>query len=444
MSIYIYNKEQEDELISRFEQVLLWPKDIENFKKNVREATKDINEIYAVESVIDEIINTIAEINEFLIINKGYKSFPYRFLSETFSKLQHQERYLINNTQKKVFTSAMGEQALAGLYDVLWSLKTGVSYDENMTQVLASMDLKSLSKDFENLKNKYDALIDSIESAEKNVVKQNDYINRIKNDVDSFYTVAKANKEELDTIHTNIKSLTPEITSNAEKIKTTVANSQKELDGLFDEIDNLKSDASVIIKSNENDTSSLLERLQEIEKDITAKLESATGISLFHSFENRKGNIVSSKWVWFWLSIVCSLALCVGGPAIFYKFKDFALYIRVGLVFPLFYILGFSTKQYANERRLEEVYALKSNISLSLKAYQEVIKEMMIDKTLDIDVKKECVDFMVESIRNIFSSPLKEEKKEVDKEVSVLKESTDILSDTLKTVSNFVNKSNSQ
>ncbi|MGB9257822.1 MAG: hypothetical protein WCC25_23510, partial [Candidatus Korobacteraceae bacterium] len=64
---------------------------------------------------------------------------------------------------------------------------------------------------------------------------------------------------------------------------------------------------------------------------------------------------------------------------------------------------GFCTVQYGRERRAEEEYAFKSNISISIDPYQDLVK-----KIIDINDPKEkekYTTFVVDSITKVFTSP---------------------------------------
>lgn len=147
-----------------------------------------------------------------------------------------------------------------------------------------------------------------------------------------------------------------------------------------------------------------LERLAVIEKDITQKLSHATGITLFHSFEKREGQI---KGHWIWLIIAGAvLAIVIGLTANFVSNSTeytAAFYIKLSLGLPAFVFAGFALQQYGRERRLKEEYAFKSSISLSLEAYRKLVEQAV--ETLTPDDKAKFADFLVHSIGVIFDSP---------------------------------------
>ena len=62
--------------------------------------------------------------------------------------------------------------------------------------------------------------------------------------------------------------------------------------------------------------------------------------------------------------------------------------------------------QYSRERRLEEEYAFKSNISISLIPYQELV-EKLVSKD-DKEQRKEYATFIMNTINKVFTSPTEE------------------------------------
>jgi hypothetical protein len=66
---------------------------------------------------------------------------------------------------------------------------------------------------------------------------------------------------------------------------------------------------------------------------------------------------------------------------------DVAFYLKLSLSLPLIYAITFCTVQYSRERKLEEEYAFKSNISVSLDPYRELV-EKLVDKQQPQDREK--------------------------------------------------------
>ena len=88
---------------------------------------------------------------------------------------------------------------------------------------------------------------------------------------------------------------------------------------------------------------------------------------------------------------------------------DVAFYLKLSISIPLIYAISFSTVQYSRERKLEEEYAFKSNISISLDPYQELVSRVMKIAVVDPEQAKleqaKFTAFIIESINKVFTSP---------------------------------------
>jgi chromosome segregation ATPase len=129
--------------------------------------------------------------------------------------------------------------------------------------------------------------------------------------------------------------------------------------------------AANTVEDNNSKTSQLVERLESLEGQIKDQIEKATGYSLFQSFQKRQESLAKSKrW---WAVALAGFVLLSIGLSFFVitttKDINHAFYLKLSLSLPLIYAITFCTVQYGRERRLEEEYAFKANISISLVPY---------------------------------------------------------------------------
>jgi hypothetical protein len=73
------------------------------------------------------------------------------------------------------------------------------------------------------------------------------------------------------------------------------------------------------------------------------------------------------------------------------------------MTIPLIVAFTFCTIQYTRERKLEEEYAFKSNISVSLVPYQELV-DKLIDKAQQGEKEKYSA-FIIDAVTKVFTSP---------------------------------------
>ena len=163
--------------------------------------------------------------------------------------------------------------------------------------------------------------------------------------------------------------------------------------------------ASGIVAENSAKTEALIQRLQEQQGQIDVQLQSAAGVGLFRSFNARQQELAKAKKWWVLalavlVILAAALAWWIVGAA---KTLDIAFYVKLSLSVPLAFAITFCTVQYSRERRLEEEYAFKSNISLSLVPYKDLIAAMaQAGQPLE---PGQFTTFVIESIKSVFTSP---------------------------------------
>ncbi len=196
-------------------------------------------------------------------------------------------------------------------------------------------------------------------------------------------------------------------TGNAEvkAIEGQIKEFYKQVDSYRKKIEDSASLAQVVIDENKGETEKLITNLQSLESSIKVQIEKATGFTLFHSFQKRQEKLAKSKNQWtitIFILVLISMSLTayiIGSTVSF----DYAFYLKLSLTLPIIYLLTFCTLQYSRERRLEEEYAFKSNISISLNPYKELIEKMIVDQP--IEERQKFIDFMIDSVGKVFDSP---------------------------------------
>lgn len=152
----------------------------------------------------------------------------------------------------------------------------------------------------------------------------------------------------------------------------------------------------------------LTAHLNDLEGQIKDQIEKAVGYSLFGAFQKRQESIVTSKTFWQNALFACVLAGVGLGVYFIWAFShavtfNYAYLVKLTLSLPVIYAISFCSIQYGKERRLEEEYAFKAGISVSLNPYQE-----LVGKLVDLKVPEErakYTDFIITSITSVFSSP---------------------------------------
>lgn len=204
------------------------------------------------------------------------------------------------------------------------------------------------------------------------------------------------NDAEITAIEQKIKEFFSAITAHKAEITTTATA------------------AETAITTNTTKTNTLISTLEDLENEIKDQLQKATGHSLFHSFQTRQGLIKKSKIFWAWilagLLVLTALLTLYLVNSVTSADKttalDIAFFLKLSLSIPLIFAISFCTVQYSRERRLEEEYAFKSNISISLVPYQELVEKLVAED--DVEQRKEYATFMMNTINKVFTSPTAE------------------------------------
>lgn len=189
--------------------------------------------------------------------------------------------------------------------------------------------------------------------------------------------------------------------------------------------------ARSVAEENERKTTERFDELQKLEDVVREKIRLATNYQLFHSFQTRQFAIVTEKKFWrnalfavVGVSFLLSIALIV------YLFEatityNATFFLKLAISIPLVYAIHLCSSQFSRERKLEEEYAFKSNISISLEPYRELV-EKMIDKGDPAEATKYS-DFVIKTIDNVFTSPTQPVFGSADR-----KDTSDEIADTSK------------
>jgi hypothetical protein len=196
-----------------------------------------------------------------------------------------------------------------------------------------------------------------------------------------------------------------QITVSKAAFEKEVSESEERYKKLFTE---LKEVAESNIAGHNISATELIARLRELEGQVDGAILRATGFSLFHSFQKRQEDLQRSTRFWAYglavcasLSVIASLTFLHYLP--YFSSQGPAIYFKISLSLPFIFALTFCALQYTRERRLEEEYAFKSNISISLKPYQKLVEEVVNQS--DPAERAIYTKFIIDSIGRIFNSP---------------------------------------
>lgn len=287
------------------------------------------------------------------------------------NQLKHQEVEL-NNLRKELL---IGLKQKKGLESLLEQVNTSIKSLEGI-----------VVQSEENSKKTADGLAATTQASEKAA---------------ALLATIQQNNTTTTQILSSTKTSSAEVLALEPKIKEFYA----QVDQYRTKINSTTEDSQKTIKTNKDETDELLTYLRKLEGQIKDQIEKATGFSLFHSFQTRQLELAKSKNVWIYALAGLVLASWAISTFVILSTKDFdvAFFGKLSLTIPLIYAIFFCTVQYGRERKLEEEYAFKSNISISLVPYQELVEKIVDEKQQG--EREKFTAFIIDAITKVYTSP---------------------------------------
>ena len=327
-------------------------------------------------------------------------------------------------------------------------------------------EVKSHPVELEELK-KQKALIDLNQKAlEKNLIAYNGLKANLEKTILDFNTYIDEKKLELTQI-TNLLSTANTQLTEINTIVSNATNKDTEIDGILKNIKDKVSTVSESITEYETDFTAIkrdnstlkLELETAIAKALEDLKKSKEGIEFIESnkeeivrltgmaadgalgskFDQRQDKLDKGLIVWKWaipiMSILAGAWVVIVFKYLVPDFKDEWVNILVSIIktSPGFILLGFVFSQYKKERNLQEEYAFKSAVAMTLTAYSEMLSNA------DKEDNNSRQLMLLKSIELVYNQP----KIHPDKSETLfsfntkdLKETVGTLTDALKNIKN--------
>jgi hypothetical protein len=229
---------------------------------------------------------------------------------------------------------------------------------------------------------------------------------KITQDEESFSNLTSATKANITTSQTAADGkLTEALNELSTSSSSLITESQKKLSELEQK---LATRSEETIEANQKKTQELIAELANLKDQIREQIQQATGFQLFGAFQSRQNEIAKSKNIWVYaiatlVVISAGVTIWIAHEAQFYSANNFAFWVKLSLTVPLGFAITFCTVQYGRERRLEEEYAFKSSVSVSLNPYRDLVHSIL-EKDGQVDQSK-YTDFVIGSVTNVFTPP---------------------------------------
>lgn len=275
----------------------------------------------------------------------------------------------------------------------------------------------------DEIKEKSDILINKIKELESTSTST---LN-LKNQIETLYNQINSNLQEIETkkltinsLHQNSKNIESTFKTTETKLKEIQENSETNTKEFL-----LQKETEFNTKTEGFDlkTSNIITKNTELQKKVNSLLEGANAGRLYKSFHWRKRQL--EKGLWFWLTgiaiinislVILTLLILNGNDSIGIEKLDSTnlngmFYMKLLISIPLIILDFFFIKQYNSRRDLIEKYSFKSVLSLSILAYNEMLKENKDDEVSQ--------QFIIETVERIYESPF-ETKKLTKKELDIV------------------------
>lgn len=222
---------------------------------------------------------------------------------------------------------------------------------------------------------------------------------------------------------------------------------KQELEDLIEKFEGLKENTTEqqsLIEEAKNNINELSAKTGDIHKLSLEQLGIISSDKLSNSFDKVKIDLKKDSKSWFNWLLGTSIALVVfviiivvwqviQGDTIF----EISFLVKLALTSPIIFFEFFVNREYSRAQRLIEEYEFKSSIARSLEAYKEIIEDLFADQPGD-DYKKK-LNFILDSIGELYSSPMRNIRENELKNDKIDKKVTPALSDIKDIVSDVKN-----
>lgn len=233
---------------------------------------------------------------------------------------------------------------------------------------------------------------DTIKDKAKNA---NEYDTSIR----SYLSSSEANKNTIETLKTNITTLEQKITENIEDYKKR-----------FNDVITQNERSLELIKEADDLQKKILSQKQEVENLIGAAADGSLGTH----FRERKNQIQKNVITFGVLAIASLIATTELVRRMFYGFdinnSDWIHFvINVLRTSPAWFLVWWLIRMYSKERKLQEEYAFKSAIAMTMREHSKLLKAT---DSGEVDKRDSQQIMLLKALDNIYSPPDTKQSKE--------------------------------
>lgn len=365
--------------------------------------------------------------------------------------LQQDLNYLYSNIVNKQFEQLepildklIHYQIKNGFWDKS-SVKAHTVDIEEIKKLKAAIDLnqKALAKNIENYSGLSTAIAEKVKSFDNYVANKKEELA----DIANLLETAKKHLSEINNIEaaitnkeTEIKGILSNLAEKVETVSADIKNYQEDFDDIKTTNTTLKSDLETSLKNALTDQEKSSEGIKFIDghkNEIIRLTGMAADGSLGSKFNQRQDKLDEGLNFWRWavplvtassLGYVIVVFTCL---AVHTDNVWINLLINLVKTTPVFILMGFVFKQYNKERNLQEEYAFKASVAMTLTAYSDMLANADVKDNLSRQ------QMLAKSIDMVYSQPrIHSEKSEnsINLKAQDLNETLKTLAETMKTL----------
>lgn len=215
----------------------------------------------------------------------------------------------------------------------------------------------------------------------------------------TFLSSSETNKNTIETLKTNIANLEQKITKNIEDYKKR-----------FEDVVAQNTRSLSLIREAEDLQKKILSQKQEVENLIGAAADGSLGTH----FRERKNQIQNNVITFGVLAIASLIATAALVRTVFYDFdinnSDWVHFvINVLRTSPAWFLVWWLIRMYSKERKLQEEYAFKSAIAMTMREHSKLLKAT---DNGELDKRDSQQIMLLKALDNIYSPPDTKQSKE--------------------------------
>ena len=213
---------------------------------------------------------------------------------------------------------------------------------------------------------------------------------------------------------------------------------KEEFEKIFKELE-ISKDATEknleIIKDLENKNTESNKKLEEILELSREQLGIISNEKLSNSFDIRSVKLIEEKEEWFKRLLITTLVLVIAIIAVViwqtaagYSIFEISFLVKLALTSPVIFFEFFISKEYSRSQELLEEYQFKASVARSFEAYKEIIENSFSnkDETGDKGFEEKKLDFILETVRSLYISPMKNINENRENKISLKSVKTDL------------------